>query len=162
MRQKLNSSIYKIMEGEIGNYVGGKTQKIEVEIECTYEGTQSKKLSSSKLGSLLESNSVDLSKLNMTKTISSEPRVPYLVNVKLSTYVSNPDLDERTFDMPGPTDIYREKTYDKTNYVDGIGWDATDSEKRPTVSKSIWQDFDPIRLKKAGVRTYNFHQQAKP
>lgn len=166
MRQKVNSSLYKILESEVASYIGTEVKMVKLRIKCSYNGTQQIKLANATpLLAHLDSQGIDIhddSKLDKTQDISVEPRVPYKIEVVLSTFVGNNDLPQKDMNTPGPTDIYRAKTYDKPDYVDGVGWDASSSEQLSTVSSSNWQDFDPVRLKKAGVRTYNFYQQARP
>ena len=158
--------MYKILESEVASYLGKEDEMVKLKITCSYKGTQQIKLANAApLLAHLDNQGIDInddSKLNKNQNISVEPRVPYQIEVVLYTLVGNNDLPQKDMSTPGSTDIYRAKTYNKPGYVGGVGWNASSSEQLATVSISNWQDFDPVRLKKTGVRTYNFYQQARP
>lgn len=162
MLQNLNSSLYKIFEHEIATYLDTNPgSKVEVEITLSYDGTKSIQLDNpnSQITNLLNANYADPSSFDLTQSVSTEPRVPYQVSIKLYTYTNSPDLAQKKFENP-PGDILKSYAYGTKGYFDHVSWDATSSEKAAKYKKvGHYTRFRPVTLKSTGVRTYNFYQQ---
>jgi len=159
MRQSINSSIYKILEAEVSNYLGTHGAQIGLEITPHYDAAQVVTLNQGSLQAFLQSRHMNTTGINFGQTFSLNAHVPDKITVKVITYLGSPDLGSRTLDNPASGDIEKSKTYDKASYVNNIGWDATKSKEKPTVTKGNWVPFKPIKLKSTGSRTYNFFQE---
>lgn len=159
MRQSINSSIYKILEAEVSNYLGIHGAQIGLEITPHYDAAQVVTLNQGGLQAFLQSRHMNTAGINFGQTFNLNAHVPDKITVKVITYVGSPDLGSRVLDDPASGGIEKSKTYDKADYVNNIGWDATHSRKKPKVTKGKWVPFKPIELKSARSRTYNFFQE---
>jgi len=160
MLLKINNSLYKIFENEVRTYlVSNPNSNVRVKIGLNYADKKEIKLNDLNCGlyGFLTGNRVNMGAMDLNKTIKVMPRVPYQITVELFTLIGEPDLEKRIFNTQ--TDIFKADTYNTLGYYEGVSWDATHSKKTATKTIGSWMPFEPVKLKAAGTRTYNFYQQ---